>query len=135
MRAHVMAVGIVYTSLGGFWTLLWTFMLIGVVFAGFDAVGDPRDAVARELASFVDLGFTALSAATLAGGIGLLLKRPWARRLLLWVSALHPPLLPFGTGVGIYAFWVLRRPEARQLLGVSAPQGEAAELAQSTRSA
>jgi hypothetical protein len=109
-------------------------MLVGVVLAGFDGAGDPRSAVSRELTAFVELGFIAMSAATLTGGIGLLMKRPWARRLLFWVSILHLPLIPVGTGVGIYALWVLRRPEARALLTASAPQEETPVLSQSTRS-
>lgn len=42
----------------------------------------------------------------LVGGIGLLCSRRWARQLLFILSALLLLLVPVGTALGIYSFWV-----------------------------
>ena len=39
--------------------------------------------------------------------MGLLKYRPWARILALIVAVLHLFSFPFGTALGVYAFWVL----------------------------
>jgi hypothetical protein len=43
----------------------------------------------------------------LVGGIGLLASRRWARTLLLLLSAFLLLLLPLGTALAVYSFWVL----------------------------
>jgi hypothetical protein len=59
------------------------------------------------------IGF--LSTLGLVGGIGLLAFKPWARYLVIVVSALGCLNIPFGTIKGIYAFWVLLQDETIKL--------------------
>ena len=51
----------------------------------------------------------------LIGGIYLMQFRPWARILVIVLSALHLFSIPVGTALGIYGFWVLLKPETEQL--------------------
>lgn len=48
-----------------------------------------------------------VSAATAAAGVGLLQYQSWGRTLALVVAAVMIVKIPFGTAIGIYAFWVL----------------------------
>ena len=57
----------------------------------------------------------------LIGGIGLLYYRPWARILLIVLSALDLLQFPLGTALGVYGFWVLLNRETETLFGLSIP--------------
>lgn len=59
------------------------------------------------------LGF--LSTLGLVGGIGLLAYKPWARYLVIVVSALGCLNIPIGTLKGVYALWVLLQDETIKL--------------------
>jgi len=65
------------------------------------------------LAIFVFLMILALP--SLAGGVGLLQLKPWARILVIVLSALHLFAVPFGTALGIYGLWALLKPETEAL--------------------
>jgi hypothetical protein len=52
---------------------------------------------------------------SLAGGIGLLQLKSWARILVIVLSALHLFAVPFGTALGIYGLWALLKPETEAL--------------------
>jgi hypothetical protein len=56
-----------------------------------------------------------LSLPLVIGGVGLLNLRPWARVMMLILSALNLLHPPFGTALGIYGFWVLLKPETEML--------------------
>ena len=49
------------------------------------------------------------------GGIGLFSYRPWARILVMIVSAINCLNVPIGTIKGIYSIWVLMQPETIDL--------------------
>jgi hypothetical protein len=59
-------------------------------------------------------GFAAACASTAAG---LRRRRPWSRPAALLLALVMLVIAPFGTALGIYAFWVLLRQRARELLG------------------
>jgi hypothetical protein len=69
-------------------------------------------ALAGGLIAFFTLVIAGLS---LAVGIGLLERKHWARTLGLIFAALSLFHLPFGTALGLYAFWVLLKPETEAL--------------------
>lgn len=72
-------------------------------------------------------GFVIFAIALLAGGAvnawagGAVRRRqPIGRTAVLWLAVLNLFVLPFGTALGIYAFWVLLHDETRaQFVGVS----------------
>jgi hypothetical protein len=55
--------------------------------------------------------FLVLGLPGLVGGIGLLSRRPWARILVLIVSAMDLVNIPVGTVFGAYSIWVLTHEE------------------------
>jgi hypothetical protein len=59
-------------------------------------------------------GFAGGCAATAAG---LRRRRPWSRPAALVLALVMLVIVPFGTALGIYAFWVLLRQRAREMLG------------------
>ncbi len=58
------------------------------------------------------------AAACVAAGRGLRRRESWARPIGLVLSLINLLIVPFGTALGIYGFWVLLRERSRQLLGV-----------------
>jgi hypothetical protein len=49
------------------------------------------------------------------GGIGLFSYRPWARILVMIVSAINCLNIPIGTAKGIYSIWVLMQKETIEM--------------------
>lgn len=62
--------------------------------------------------SLIILFFSALG---IAGGAGLFSYKPWARILVMIVSAINCLNVPIGTAKGIYSIWVLMQPETIDL--------------------
>jgi cytochrome bd-type quinol oxidase subunit 2 len=60
----------------------------------------------------------AYAAASIAAGRGLRRREHWSRLVALILSLINLFVVPFGTALGVYAFWVLLRERSRQLLGV-----------------
>jgi hypothetical protein len=56
--------------------------------------------------------------ACVAAGRGLRRREHWARPTGLLLSLINLFVVPFGTALGAYGFWVLLRERSRQLLGV-----------------
>lgn len=49
------------------------------------------------------------------GGIGLFSYRPWARIIVMIVSAINCLNIPIGTAKGVYSIWVLMQPETIEM--------------------
>jgi hypothetical protein len=62
---------------------------------------------AGPLFSMIALAFISIPTVNIVAGIGLLRYREWARILSLVLAAFMLIGFPFGTAIGIYAFWVL----------------------------
>jgi len=60
----------------------------------------------------------AYAAASVSVGRGLKRREHWSRTVALLLSLINLLIVPFGTALGIYAFWVLLRQRSRELLGV-----------------
>jgi hypothetical protein len=60
----------------------------------------------------------AYAAASVSAGRGLKRREHWSRTVALLLSLINLLIVPFGTALGIYAFWVLLRQRSRELLGV-----------------
>jgi hypothetical protein len=112
MKKHVTVVGAIQIGFGILGLVgaicaffLFTF-LIGVV--GNDEVPTMLFRILRICAPLL-IGF--LSTLGLVGGIGLLSYQPWARYVVIVVSALGCLNIPIGTLKGVYALWVLLQDE------------------------
>ena len=124
MKDHVKVLGILWIIFG-----LLCLAAAGLVFlVGFgtahlidveDIGPDVLRLIAVVAGSF--LGLVALP--QIAGGLGLLRYKEWARILTLVVSFLSLPNIPFGTALGIYSMIVLFNPETVRLFqgGAAAP--------------
>lgn len=116
MRQHISFVGALHIGFG----------LLGVagalaIFFGFQFLFElvEEEPIAQNVLSFIgnSLGIILLFFSLLGviGGIGLFSYRPWARILVMIVSALNCLNVPVGTAKGIYSLWVLMQHEIIEL--------------------
>ncbi len=62
-----------------------------------------------------------ISSLGIIGGAGLFSYKPWARILVMIVSAINCLNIPVGTAKGIYSIWVLMQPEVIELFDGTGP--------------
>jgi len=117
MRPHLHLLGILQLAWGAIGLLLGVSMLLLAVGAIAIGVTSGADRMAAGLTAGA---FTVFAVALLAGGGAnawagreLRRNRPRGRLAVLWLGALNLFVLPFGTALGIYAFWVLLHNETR----------------------
>ncbi len=123
MRDHVKVLGILNIVLGCLGALAGaTVLLVSGGIAGIVAVSgsDDKDALtAVPILGLVGIAIAAflflLSVPSIVGGWGLLKYQPWARILMIVVSALNLLHVPIGTAIGIYGLWVLLNQETQRL--------------------
>lgn len=117
MRSHLRLLGVLQLTWGAIGLLLGGATLLLAIGALAIGVMDGGDRVSAGVTAFT---FGVFAAALLAGGAA----NAWAARALrreeaagrsavLWLSVVNLFLLPFGTALGIYAWWVLLHAEAR----------------------
>ena len=116
MKQHVSFVGALHIGFG----------LLGLagamaIFFGFQFLYEfvEDEPLAQKVLSYVG-NATALilvffSSLGIIGGAGLFSYRPWARILVMIVSAMNCLNVPVGTAKGIYSIWVLMQPETIEL--------------------
>ena len=117
MRAHLHLLGILQLVWGAIGLLLGISMLllaIGAIAIGLTSGGD-RIAAAVTAGAFVVFAVALLAGggANAWAGRELRRNRPRGRLAVLWLGALNLFVLPFGTALGIYAFWVLLHTQTR----------------------
>jgi predicted lysophospholipase L1 biosynthesis ABC-type transport system permease subunit len=117
MRPHLHLLGILQVVWGAIGLLLGVSMLLLAVAAIAIGITSTTD---RMAAGITAGAFAVFAIALLAGGganawAGRELRRnqPRGRLAVLWLGALNLFVLPFGTALGIYAFWVLLHNETR----------------------
>lgn len=119
MRSHLRLLGILQLTWGAIGLLLGVALLllaVGALAIGLMNTGDP---VAAGVTTFT---FGVFAAALLLGGAanawaGRALRREQSvgRYAVLWLSVPNLFVLPFGTALGVYAFWVLLHNDARTM--------------------
>lgn len=119
MKKHVTIVGALQIGFSILWLIVAIILFFVLNFAkGF--VGN--DEIATKVLGFISyiipvfIGF--ISVLGLVGGIGLLSYRPWARILVIIVSALGCFNIPIGTLVGVYTIWVLMQDDTVKLFNI-----------------
>jgi len=115
MQKHVTLLGalfIAYHVLG-----LIAGIVIMVVLPAIGCLAHDAEAVAILGAIGVAVGvfLIVLSVPGLVAGIGLLRGKSWSRILALIVGAFDLLDIPFGTGLGVYCFWVLLQDDTMQV--------------------
>jgi hypothetical protein len=120
MKQHVSFVGALHVGFG-------ILGLVGAlaIYFGFHFVFNfiEDEPIAQNILSYVGntLALIILFFASLGiiGGIGLFSYKPWARILVMIVSAMNCLNVPVGTAKGVYSIWVLMQPETIELFDVS----------------
>lgn len=116
MKQHVSFVGALHIGFG----------LLGLagamaIFFGFQFLyefvqDEPMaEKVLSYVGNFVALILVFFSSLGIIGGAGLFSYRPWARILIMIVSAMNCLNVPVGTAKGIYSIWVLMQPETIEI--------------------
>jgi hypothetical protein len=117
MRSHLHLLGVLQMAWGGIGLLLGVVVLLLAIGAVAIGISAPSE---RMAAGITAAGFVLFSVGLLAGGganawAGRALRRRQAagRTATLWLAVLNLFVLPFGTALGIYAFWVLLHNDSR----------------------
>jgi len=119
LRAHLHLLSVLQLTWGGIMLMLGVstaLLALGAAAAGWTSAG------AEISAAVTSLAFAVFAAALLAGGAanswaGRALRRlnPRGRMATLGLAVPNLFVLPFGTALGIYAFWVLMHNETRRV--------------------
>ncbi len=123
MQQHVKIVAILHIILSGLGLL--AAMIVMAVFgglAGLVHLSDIADSdamlgstVLGLIGGVVVIAILVISLPGLIGGIGLLSYQPWARIVIIVVSAIELPGFPFHTALGAYGLWTLLSNEGSAL--------------------
>jgi hypothetical protein len=117
---HVDFLGVLFIV----WGLLTTVIGLSTLALGVGAAAliASSDRPASFAASFTAAAFTSLAIiailwglAHIAVGLPLRKRRHWSRLGAMVLGSIDLILLPYGTALGIYALWVLIRPDAKRL--------------------
>ena len=116
MDRHVTIVSVLRIGLSVIMILLAIFLF--TLLFGIGIVTQDRTAmlILTLTGSLLGIFFLVLGLPGLVGGIGLLRHRPWARILVLIVSAIDLVNVPVGTTLGAYSIWVLTHEETEAIL-------------------
>jgi hypothetical protein len=116
MRKHITIVGSVQIGFSILGLIGAVVIFFALSFArGFVENDEVGHIVLRFLSISLPLLVGFLSTIGLVGGIGLLVYKPWARYLVIIVSAFDCVNIPFGTIKGVYSIWVLLQDESIKL--------------------
>ena len=116
MKQHVSFVGALHIGFGilGLLGALAVYVIFN--FANNLVMDEP---VAEEVLNFIGGTLSLLilffSCMGIIGGIGLFSHNPWARILVMIVSAINCLNIPIGTAKGVYSIWVLMQKETIDL--------------------
>ena len=107
MQQHVRTLGWLFIIYYAFFDLLALFFLL--VMGGAGALAGDRRAffISGAVGVVIAIILLVVSVPGIIAGVGLLKYQQWARILALIVAVLHLLSFPFGTALGVYAFWVL----------------------------
>lgn len=122
MRDHIRILAILNIVLGGLGMLVGLGVMLflgglGAFGAAAGSVDNPEAFLALPImgaiGGFVFLLVLIFSAPQIIGGVGLLKGQPWARILVIVLSAIGLINVPIGTITGAYGLWVLLNEETR----------------------
>jgi hypothetical protein len=122
MQDHLTIVAALKIGIGGLRLLIGVLVFVAVVGGGLVS-GDPEArGITAIVGSVIALALAPGAVARIVGGIALLMRKPWARILVLVLAVLDLLSIPIGTLVGIYTIWALLQDEAKQVLASESAQ-------------
>ena len=107
METHVTILGVVAIALGMIGLGAAAVLFIAIAGGGLLSTDATAIAITTVVATVLAGLIAFISLPSVVAGIGLLRHANWARILMLILAAINIPNIPFGTAMGIYAFWVL----------------------------
>jgi len=115
MEKHVTLVAVINIGFGILGVIIAIFVLIAMIVGTIYVEDSEFRKIIPIVGTTVFLFIFLTSIAEIAGGFGLLKRRPWARILILIVACLDLLWIPIGTIIGIYELWVLLQDETARL--------------------
>jgi len=122
MQDHVKVIGILWVVFGVFCLCLAFFAFLfffGV--AQIPNVEDVEPGLLRFIGILVSSFLGLIGLPQIIGGLGLIQHKEWARILMLVVSFISLPHVPFGTALGVYSMIILFNPETVRLFQAPPP--------------
>lgn len=125
MKDHVKVLGFLWVIFGAF--CLGLALLAFLVFFGVAQIPnvDIEPGVLRLIGIVVSSFLGLLGLPQIVGGLGLIQHKEWARILMLVISFISLPHVPFGTALGVYSMIVLFNPETVRLFQGGTPPAAA----------
>ena len=116
MKQHVSFVGALHIGFGilGLLGALAVFIIFNFA-QGFVEVEPLAEDILSFIGGTISLMIMFFAVLGIIGGIGLFSYRPWARILVMIVSAINCLNIPLGTAKGVYSIWVLMQKETMDL--------------------
>ena len=121
MQTHVKVLAVLFLVFGAFFVLLALFapfltsFLAGIVGSSGEDSAATGAAVLGLVGMMATVFLLICAVPSIACGLGLLSRKPWARILGIILAALGLIKIPFGTIFGIYALWVFFNKETEAL--------------------
>ena len=120
MKQHVSFVGALHIGFGILGVVGALAVYITFNFAGGFVEQEPvAEQVLNFLGGTLSLLILFFACLGIIGGIGLFTYKPWARILVMIVSAINCLNIPIGTAKGVYSIWVLMQRETIEMFEVS----------------
>ena len=122
MKDHVKVIGILWIVFGVFCLGLACLALLfffGV--AQIPNVEDIEPGVLRFIGILASSFLGLIGLPQIIGGLGLIQRKEWARILMLVISFISLPHVPFGTALGVYTMIILFNPQTVKLFQGAAP--------------
>jgi len=120
MKQHISFVGALHIGFGilGLLGALTVFIIFNFA-QGFVSDEPLAEQILSFLGGTLSLIIMFFAALGIIGGIGLFSYKPWARILVMIVSAINCLNIPIGTAKGVYSIWVLMQKETMELFDLS----------------
>lgn len=113
---HITIVGALHVAFGIMALIGLAFAFLGMIGFGFAMAQEGHGLMGTVVGVMIVSVLALFAIPGLIGGIGLLMKKRWARIVVLILSFLHLINIPFGTALGAYSIWVLLQDDARYAL-------------------
>ena len=115
MQSHVTVVGVLHIGAGIIGLIIGLIVFLALGWASGYVMNPDIEFLLPTLAVLVGGGIAVFSALDIAGGIGLLNYRNWARIMVLITSVPHLLNIPIGTAIGIYSIVILVHADTTRL--------------------
>lgn len=126
MQSHVTVVGVLHIGSGIIGLMIGAIVFLALGWASGYVMNPDIEFLLPTLAVLIGGGIALFGAIDIAGGIGLLNYRGWARMLVLIISVPHLLNIPIGTAIGIYSIVILVNADTQRLFENPAAAGAVA---------